>query len=70
MQPGACRVRNGVRYGSAAEEVDINLFRPEDIEGIEIYRGASNVPSRYTGRDARCGVVLIWLRIGSRRLRP
>ncbi|HWP38861.1 MAG TPA: TonB-dependent receptor [Gemmatimonadales bacterium] len=61
---------DGVRYGTAAEEVDINSFRPEDIEGIEIYRGASSVPSRYTGRDARCGVVLIWLRIGRPRLRP
>lgn len=61
---------DGVRYGTAAEEVDINSFRPEDIEGIEIYRGASNVPSRYTGRDARCGVVLVWLRIGRGRLRP
>ena len=61
---------DGVRYGTAAEEVDINSFRPEDIEGIEVYRGASGVPSRYTGRDARCGVVLIWMRIGRPRLRP
>jgi hypothetical protein len=60
---------DGVRYGSPAEEVDINSFRPEDIEGVEVYRGASGVPPRYTGRDARCGVVLIWLRIGRPRLR-
>jgi hypothetical protein len=58
---------DGVRYGSPADEVDINSFRPEDIEGIEVYRGASGVPSRYTGRDARCGVVLLWMRIGKPR---
>ncbi len=57
---------DGVRYGTSAEEVDINSFKPDDIEGIEVYRGMAGVPARYTGRDVRCGVVLIWIRIGRR----
>jgi hypothetical protein len=57
---------DGVRYGMPGEEVNIDEFRPNDIEGIEIYRGQAGVPARYTGRDVRCGVVLLWIRIGRR----
>jgi hypothetical protein len=57
---------DGVRYGSPEEEVNLDQFSPEDIEGIEIYRGQAGVPSKYTGRDIRCGVVLLWIRIGRR----
>jgi len=57
---------DGVRYGTPDEEVNIDEFRPDDIEGIEVYRGQAGVPARYTGRDVRCGVVLLWIRIGRR----
>lgn len=40
----------------------IDDFAPEDVEGIEIYRGVSEVPPRFQRRDDRCGVVVIWTR--------
>lgn len=33
-----------------------------DVQGIEIYRGAGEVPAEYTGSGAGCGVVVIWTR--------
>jgi hypothetical protein len=35
---------------------------PADVEAIEIYRGPSQVPARWSGAEAACGVILIWLR--------
>ena len=37
-------------------------FRPEDLEGIEVYLGG-NAPPRYGGSRGRCGVVLVWTRV-------
>jgi hypothetical protein len=38
------------------------MFRPEDIEGIEIYN-TSNVPARFKQfGKSRCGVVVVWTR--------
>jgi outer membrane cobalamin receptor len=34
-----------------------------DIEGVEVYRGASQVPAEFNRRTARCGVIVIWTRI-------
>jgi hypothetical protein len=31
-----------------------------DIEGIEVYTGAADVPGEFAGSDAMCGVVVIW----------
>lgn len=38
----------------------------EDIEGIEVYRGASQIPARFNRRTAGCGVIVIWTRPGAR----
>ena len=41
-----------------------NNFGPyiaiRDIEGIEVYTGAADVPGEFAGTDAGCGVVVIW----------
>jgi len=37
---------------------------PRDVYGIEIYRGASEVPAEYGGIDAACGVIVIWTKSG------
>ncbi|MEY2733695.1 MAG: hypothetical protein RL340_754 [Gemmatimonadota bacterium] len=41
-----------------------NAFGPyiavRDIEGLEVYTGASDVPGEFAGTDAGCGVVVIW----------
>jgi hypothetical protein len=33
---------------------------PEDIRGIEIYRGESETPGEFIGSNAGCGVIAIW----------
>ena len=45
-----------------------NMFGPDtpirDIVGLEVYTGPSDVPGEFAGRDAGCGVVVIWTRSG------
>jgi hypothetical protein len=31
-----------------------------DVYGIEVYRGAGEVPGEYSGSNAACGVIVIW----------
>lgn len=39
-------------------------MRVGDIEAIELYKGAAQVPALFAGSDAGCGVVAVWLRRG------
>lgn len=51
--------------GQAAPGMEIDDVRAGDIHGIEIYRGASTVPSQFSGAGgggAQCGVIVIWTR--------
>lgn len=41
-----------------------------DIEGLEFYAGASDVPGEFAGAGAGCGVVVIWTKSGPPRPRP
>ncbi|HVZ49010.1 MAG TPA: carboxypeptidase regulatory-like domain-containing protein, partial [Gemmatimonadaceae bacterium] len=41
------------------EAFDINEISLRDVEAIEYYAGAAEVPSRYLGPDTNCGVVVI-----------
>ncbi len=45
-----------------------NFFGPQvairDIEGIEVYTGASDVPGEFAGSNAGCGVIVIWTKNG------
>jgi len=43
------------------ETIDDFVF-PDDVEGVEVYKGLATVPGDYAGYDARCGVVGIWTR--------
>ena len=46
-----------------------SMVRPEDIEGIEFYRGGNEVPIEYATRSS-CGLVLIWTRTDVQNGRP
>jgi len=37
---------------------------PRDVEGIELYRGASEMPAEFGGIEAACGVIAIWTKSG------
>jgi hypothetical protein len=47
---------------SPTEPFDINTLAPERIEAVEWYAGPSQTPLKYSRRDAKCGVLAIWMR--------
>ncbi len=40
----------------------LQVFDPRDVEGVEVYLHVGQIPSRYRGAGAECGIVGIWLR--------
>jgi hypothetical protein len=42
----------------------------KDVYGIEIYRGAGEVPGEYGGSNAACGVILVWTKSRPFRVTP
>lgn len=43
------------------------FVRPDHIAGIEVYRGASEIPGRFLGQRNACGLVVIWTDGGEQR---
>jgi hypothetical protein len=41
---------------------NVDDFSPIVVEGIEVYRSASEIPADFRTRDATCGVIAIWTR--------
>lgn len=41
---------------------NLGILEPEQIEAIELYAGASEVPSRYSALDATCGLMVVHTR--------
>lgn len=53
---------DGIKIGN-----DPVMFRDitgPEIDAVEVYRGAAEVPGEFSGGDARCGVVVVWTRRG------
>lgn len=52
----------------------MNDFGPltpiRDIIAMEVYTGPAEVPGEYAGRNAGCGVVVIWTRSGPTKKKP
>lgn len=46
---------DGVEVHSFHENTPIN-----DVYGIEIYRGAAEIPAEFGGSNAACGVIVVW----------
>jgi hypothetical protein len=42
----------------------------KDVYGIEVYRGASEVPGEYAGANAGCGVIVLWTKSRPYRMNP
>ncbi|MFQ5536813.1 MAG: carboxypeptidase regulatory-like domain-containing protein [Gemmatimonadota bacterium] len=51
----------GLRTGANLEYLD-DIASPSRVLGMEIYRSEAELPIRYTGTGAGCGVILIWSR--------
>jgi hypothetical protein len=49
--------------GVAVHDFNIDEVRPSDIQGIEVYRGSSQVPAQFNRHTAMCGVIVVWTRI-------
>lgn len=61
----ACVVRVGVDGQLKDPSFSINYITPSDIHGIEVYAGAATMPPEFNssaGRNAQCGMVMIWTR--------
>lgn len=57
------KVKYDYGNGRPMENADLNSLVPlNDVVGIEVYQGISNVPYKYDRNP--CGVVLIWTRSG------
>lgn len=62
-----CRNANvyldGVRVihpdGGGDDSID-NMVTPAEIAGVEVYRGASELPAEFGGSVGRCGAIVIW----------
>lgn len=39
-----------------------DFIQPNDLEAMEVYRGASTVPAEFLNEDSHCGVVVLWSR--------
>ena len=46
-----------------AEDIDLQIGA-QDIDGIEVYRGPSEIPGRYMSLASPCGLIVIWSRDG------
>ena len=47
-------------------DTPINQYvSPDEVVGVEVYSGSSEVPAEFnSSKQARCGVIVIWTRIG------
>jgi len=62
-QPTSCEPKY-VLDGLPSDSYIAESLEPRDIVGIEVYRGASEMPAEFGGSDAACGAVVIWTRSG------
>jgi hypothetical protein len=73
---GGCRLQmvrapNGCAPEYVVDGRTDNMFGAQtpirDIVGMELYTGPSDVPGEFAGRNAGCGVVVLWTRAGPDR---
>ncbi|MGH7719410.1 MAG: carboxypeptidase regulatory-like domain-containing protein [Gemmatimonadaceae bacterium] len=62
---------DGVRMNKSDDHPDVLRRTLEGlpgnvIEGVEIYKGRSQLPAEFGGPEVRCGAVVVWTRAGGR----
>lgn len=66
MNRNATRSSCPVQYfvdGIPVYAFGLEEMRLEDLEGVEVYRGASQIPPEFNRHNAMCGVVVFWTRV-------
>jgi hypothetical protein len=48
--------------GQAYPNGNVDDFAPLSVEGVEVYRSASEIPADFRSRNATCGVIALWTR--------
>jgi len=62
LQDGGCPIQYYVD-GHYEPHSNVNDINPTDVAAVEVYVHGAQAPARYSIRkNARCGVVLVWLR--------
>jgi hypothetical protein len=46
--------------GNESSTYFARLTPPQDVKGVEIYRGSSETPGEFQGSNSACGVIVIW----------
>jgi hypothetical protein len=67
-----CQVQwylDGSPFDNSSNDLD-QMIRPDDIEAIEVYKSASEVPVQYQGQNASCGTILVWTKRTAGRPKP
>jgi hypothetical protein len=57
-----CRIQYFIN-GVMVQRYELDYMLPDDVEGMEIYKGAAAVPAEFNRGSASCGVILIWTRL-------
>ncbi|HUF51849.1 MAG TPA: TonB-dependent receptor [Longimicrobiales bacterium] len=60
---------NGVFANRGGPAIVDEMVRPNELEGVEVYRGLSEMPGEYYD-ETHCGVILLWTRRDSEGARP
>lgn len=60
---------DGSPFDNTSNDLD-QMLRPDDIEAIEVYKSASEVPVQYQGSNASCGTILVWTKRAAGRSKP
>ena len=56
-------VDGAIVYSSGMGDLfDINQIGPNQIEAIEYYSGAAQIPARFNRTNSACGVLVVWTR--------
>jgi hypothetical protein len=61
--PRSCPIQYVVDGTVIGPGFNVDDVRAGDVEGVEIYRGASEVPAQFNRRTSGCGVIVIWTRM-------
>ncbi|MEP6690244.1 MAG: TonB-dependent receptor, partial [Gemmatimonadaceae bacterium] len=50
---------DGLPIAGGSSDLDL-ILRPDQVFGIEVYRGPAEIPARFNATGSSCGIILIW----------